>query len=120
MKRLKIGVVGPCASGKSTLVAGLNDHEYWGKHIAQEHSYVADMWQRMTHPDILIYLGVSYDASLKRRKTDWSPQEYEEQIRRLQHARQNADLAIDTDEFSPQEVLEQVLDFLSQTHHPFD
>jgi deoxyadenosine/deoxycytidine kinase len=120
MKRLKIGVVGPCASGKSTLVAGLSDHEYWGKHIAQEHSYVADMWQRMTRPDILIYLNVSYDASLKRRKTDLSSSEYEEQVRRLQHARQHADLTIETDEFAPKEVLAQVLDFLSQTHYPFD
>ena len=52
----KIGVVGPCAAGKTTLIAGLRNHGYTAKHIAQEHSYVPAMWQLLTNPDILIYL----------------------------------------------------------------
>ncbi len=55
-----IGVVGPCAAGKTTLVSGLRQAGYEVRHIAQEHSYVADMWKRLTNPDILIYLHVSY------------------------------------------------------------
>jgi dephospho-CoA kinase len=40
MKKLRIGVVGPCAAGKTTLVAALKNRGYEVHHIAQEHSYV--------------------------------------------------------------------------------
>ena len=108
---LRIGVVGPCAAGKTTLVQGLKAHGFTCHHIAQEHSYVPDMWQRLTNPDILIYLEVSYPLTLVRRKLDWTEAEYQEQLRRLQHARQHADLVINTDPLSPQEVLETALAF---------
>lgn len=110
---MKIGIVGPCASGKTTLVRGLQSHDVWGKHIAQEHSYVPDMWQRISHPDILIYLDVSFPTAQQRRKMDWTLEEFLEQNRRLEHARQHADLIIQTDNLTPGEVLNQVLDFLS-------
>ena len=113
MKKLKIGIVGPCASGKTTLIAGLENHGFWGKHIAQEHSFVADMWSRLTNPDVLIYLDVSYTASLERRHMNWTHQEYLEQIERLQDAREKADLYINTDPLSPEQVLAKTLDFLS-------
>lgn len=63
-----IGVVGPCTAGKSTLVNNLKVHGIQIRHIAQEHSYVAYMWQRITNPDVLIFLDVSYDTSLKKKK----------------------------------------------------
>ncbi len=109
---VKIGIVGPCAAGKSTLVAGLKKHGVEAKHIAQEHSYVPAMWQIITNPDLLIFLDVSYELSIGRRSLNWSRQEYEEQRQRLQHARQHASLVIDTNPLTPQEVLEQVLLFL--------
>jgi deoxyadenosine/deoxycytidine kinase len=112
MNKLKVGVVGPCAAGKSTLVAGLGQHGYWGKHIAQEHSYVQDMWQRITNPDVLVYLDVSYPLTIQRRKLDWTEDEYLEEIRRLRHARQHADLYLNTDAFTAQEVLFEVITFL--------
>jgi deoxyadenosine/deoxycytidine kinase len=112
-KQAKIGVVGPCAAGKSTLIAGLKKHGYEGSHIAQEHSYVPAMWQKMTRPDLLIFLDVSYEKSMERRKINWSAREYEEQLRRLVHARQHADLIIETNELSPQEVLELALAFIN-------
>jgi len=113
MKKLKIGIVGPCASGKTTLIAGLEKQGFWGKHIAQEHSFVPDMWSRLTNPDILIYLDVSYPTSLERRHMNWTHQEYLEQIERLHDARENADLYINTDSLSPEQVLAKALDFLS-------
>lgn len=116
MGKRKIGVVGPCAAGKSTLVYGLNQHGYWGKHIAQEHSYVPDMWQRLTRPDVLIYLNVSYPQTLERRQLNWTEQEYQEQVFRLRHARQHADFSINTDRLSAREVLEQVLSLLGPDH----
>ncbi|HEX7974518.1 MAG TPA: hypothetical protein VF498_08935 [Anaerolineales bacterium] len=114
MKDLKIGIVGPCAAGKSTLIFGLSQHGLHGKHIAQEHSYVPDMWQRLTRPDLLVYLDVSYPVTIQRQKLDWTQAEYDEQLRRLQHARLHADLYLDTDPLSPQEVLQRVLLFLGE------
>lgn len=112
MKPIRIGVVGPCASGKTTLVSGLKMHGYEVKHIAQEHSYVPDMWKRLVRPDKLIYLHVSYPYTLQRRHLDWTEREYNEQLHRLHHAYENADLIVDTDGLSPEEVLQQALQFL--------
>lgn len=109
---LKIGIVGPCAAGKTTLIAGLKQAGFDARHIAQEHSYVPNMWQRITNPDVLIYLDVSYPLTITRRKMDWTVEEYNVQLERLGHARQHADLYIHTDALQPEEVLEQVLAFL--------
>jgi hypothetical protein len=114
---LKIGVVGPCAAGKSTLISGLKLHGYPAKHIAQEHSFVPDMWQRFSNPDVLIFLDVSYPITRQRRKLDWSIKEYEEQQKRLIHARQNANYYLDTDRFTISEVLDLVLAFLKENAH---
>jgi guanylate kinase len=107
-----IGVVGPCAAGKSTLIASLEKRGYAARHIAQEHSYVPDMWQRITHPDLLIFLDVTYPTSVKRRQMQWDKTEYQEQQRRLAHARQHANLYLDTDQLTINEVLTKVLQFL--------
>lgn len=111
-KNILIGVVGPCGSGKSTLIAGLERNGYRCRHIAQEHSYVKNMWQVLTAPDLLIFLQSSYLSSTTRRKLNWSVEDFEEQQRRLSHAYQHAHLVIETDELSAGEVLAQVLDFL--------
>lgn len=107
-----IGVVGVCGSGKSTLAAGLRRLGIDIRHIAQEHSYVPYMWQRITNPDLLIFLDVSYPVSMQRRPLNWLPEEYQEQQRRLLHARQHANLYIYTDPLSPNQVQEIVLEFL--------
>jgi len=114
-KQLKIGIVGPCGAGKTTLIASLKHNGYEVKHIAQEHSYVRDMWKRITNPDVLIFLDVSYPFTLKRRDLNWTIKEYEKQLSRLQHARENADLYLQTDKLSPQEVLSMVMNFLIET-----
>lgn len=113
MTAYKIGVVGPCSSGKSTLVRAIQEHGYWGKHIAQEHSYVQTMWSRITKPDILIYLDVSFDVADQRRKLDWTREDHEEQVRRLKDAREHADFYVDTDPLNEGEVRERVLVFLA-------
>lgn len=107
-----IGVVGPCGSGKSTLIAGLEPAGYRCRHIAQEHSYVPYMWQRITDPDVLIYLHASFAVCTRRRKLNWLEADYLEQLRRLAHARQHADLIIDTDAITSTQVLGQAIDFL--------
>ena len=111
-QKLLIGVVGPCAAGKSTLVAGLEMHGFSARHIAQEHSYVPTMWQRITHPDLLIFLDVTYQTTKVRRQMDWEEAEYQEQQKRLVHARQHADFYLDTEKLSIEEVLAETLAFL--------
>ena len=110
-----IGVVGPCGSGKSTLIAGLEKHGFTCRHIAQEHSYAQAMWQIIAKPDILIYLHASFETSTARRKLDWLEKDHTEQLRRLTHAREHASLLIETDEMTPQEILYTVLYFLHTT-----
>lgn len=107
-----IGVVGPCGAGKSSLVAGLKSNGYLPRHIAQEHSYVPDMWRRLTNPDILVYLDVSYENTILRRKLDWTYEEYLVQVDRLRHAHQYADLYIDTNSVTIDEVLQTVITFI--------
>ncbi len=114
MEGVKIGVVGPCAAGKTTLVANLKQRGIEARHIAQEHSYVADMWLRLTNPQVLVYLDVSFPLTIERRKMDWTFQEYQEELHRLRHARQHADLYIQTDDLTAQEVFQRVLDYLDQ------
>ena len=109
-----IGVVGPCGSGKSTLIAGLEKAGYKGRHIAQEHSYVPYMWQRIAHPDLLIFLDASFTVWTARRRLNWTEVDFQEQARRLSHAREHADLIIQTDALSIQAVLDYVLDFLAR------
>jgi hypothetical protein len=112
--RVAVGVVGPCAAGKTTLVSALKRLGIGARHIAQEHSYVPYMWQRMTNPRVLIFLDVSYELSLQRRNLNWTAAEYQEQQRRLAHARQHAALVLDTDSLSAEQVLERVIAFLDE------
>ncbi len=113
-KKPLIGIVGPCGSGKSTLIAGLQKYGFTCRHIAQEHSYVQAMWQIISKPDILIYLNASFPVSTARRKLNWEKKDHDEQLRRLEHARQHAHLSIDTDDLSPEFVLQKALDYLKE------
>lgn len=116
--RLLIGVVGPCGSGKSTLIAGLEKHGYRCRHIAQEHSYVKHMWQVIANPDVLVFLQCSFENATSRRKLNWTPADYQEQQRRLSHALEHADLIIETDALDPEGVLAQALNFLQGKNFP--
>ncbi|HEX9333786.1 MAG TPA: hypothetical protein VF896_17980 [Anaerolineales bacterium] len=108
-----IGIVGPCGAGKSTLIAGLEKRGYICRHIAQEHSYVQAMWQKIANPDILIYLEASFPISTARRKLNWQKKDHDEQLRRLIHAREHANLLINTDNLTPEQVLQKALDYLA-------
>ena len=97
MRKLLIGIVGPCGAGKSSLAEKLSPHYSSVRAIAQEHSYVPYMWQRLTNPDVLIYLEASYPVTIQRRKLNWTEAEYRIELERLAHARQHADITIQTD-----------------------
>jgi len=114
-KSLLVGIVGPCGSGKSTLIANLEKHGYVCRHIAQEHSYVQAMWQIISKPDILIYLHASFPISTERRQLNWMEKDHTEQLHRLSHAREHAHIIINTDDLTPEQVLQKALDYLSKT-----
>ncbi len=110
---LRVGVVGACATGKSTLVSALQREGYDARHIAQEHSYVPDMWHKIGRPDVLIYLDATYEAIMERRpKSGLREIDLEGQLNRLKHARRNCDYYIDTTQLHPLEVREKILLFL--------
>ncbi len=109
---LRIGIVGPCGAGKTTLATGLRQQGYDARVIAQEHSYVPDMWQRLTKPDVLIFLQASWTVTSARRCLNWTESEWLEQQHRLRHACQHANLYLDTDALTIEEVRRSVLDFL--------
>jgi len=104
-----IAIVGPCAAGKTTLARGLQSHGLAARQIAQEHSYVPYMWQRLTQPDVLIYLDASYQVCTQRKLLNWTEAEYAEQLHRLAHAREHCDVYIDSTDLSSDEVLRQAL-----------
>jgi chloramphenicol 3-O-phosphotransferase len=112
--KLRVGIVGPCGSGKSTIIAILEARGFACRHIAQEHSYVKDMWKRISNPDVLVFLQASFPVCTKRRNLNWNESEFAEQQRRLAHAHEHADLIVDTDALTPQEVARRVLDFLEK------
>lgn len=113
---LLIGIVGPCSAGKSTLSAGLRARGYQVKEIRQEHSAVPDMWQRLTDPDLLIYLDVSLAVAAARENlsqpSSWWIAEREV---RLAHARAHCDIYIDTSDMTPEAVLIAALDAIATT-----
>jgi cytidylate kinase len=74
------------------------------------------MWKRITNPDILVFLDASFPITLERRQFNWSESDWVEEQRRLEHARKNADLYINTDTMSIENVLIRVLAFVAQNY----
>lgn len=110
-----IAVVGLCAAGKSTLVKGLRAHGFNAREVLQEHSYVPNMWKRITNPDILIFLDCSIETTRTRRKDrHFEAWLLDEERRRLQHAREHCNLYIATDDLAPDEVLARSLSLLNE------
>jgi hypothetical protein len=113
---MRIKVVGPCASGKSTLANRLKELGYDAGSAAQDHSYVPDMWQRLNPPDVLIYLDVTLATARRRGRvgSGWDQAYLDVQRHRLRHARAHCDLYLPTDGLEEDEILVRVLDFLRQ------
>ena len=109
---VRIAIVGPCGAGKSILADALRVKGYDARQIAQEHSFFPAMWEKITKPDILIYLDVSYQSATDRKQLNWLRKEFDEQIQRLAHARKNCDMYIHTDSLTPTEVLSKVIEYM--------
>ncbi len=111
---MRVKVVGPCASGKSSLATKLRDLGFDATSAAQDHSYVPDMWQRLNPPDLLIYLDVTLATAHRRGRigSGWDQEYLDEQHYRLRHARAHCDLYLQTGDLGEEQVLARVLDFL--------
>ena len=111
---MRIKVVGPCASGKSVLVARLRAEGFRARSAAQDHSYVPDMWQRLNPPDLLIYLDVTWEEMRRRGRTShgWDQTYLDEQHHRLRHARAHCDLYLPTDGLTEEQVAQKTLAYL--------
>lgn len=107
-------VVGPCGSGKTTLVAALQAAGFTARVVAQEHSRVPELWRHGGDPDALIYLDASPAVITRRRDNDFPAWLHAKQRRRLASAREHAALYIDTDDLSAAAVRQRVLDFLER------
>lgn len=110
---MRIALAGPCGSGKSALAERLRQAGHEASPVAQEHSYVPDMWQRVGHPDVLIYLDASLETIRERLGRPWEEHWLELQRERLRHAREHCDLYLCTDGKSLDELVEEVLHFLA-------
>jgi hypothetical protein len=110
-----IKVVGISAGGKSTLVAHLRNEGYDARPVSQEHSNVPDLWRQFDKPQWLLYLDVSLEAQrLRRSDVSWSAQWHRTEQLRLRHARDHADLLIDTSQMTADEVAAVALLFLRE------
>lgn len=100
-----IVVVGVCASGKTTLLAGLKELGYNVRSFAQEHSVSATTWKRL-RPDFLVLLDCRYETIKSRKDISWGPARYRQQQNLLADARSRADLIVETDLFTPEQLIE--------------
>lgn len=107
----RIVVVGPCASGKSTLVANLQRAGLDAWVAGQEHSAVRALWARR-NPDLVVALDLDLEHVRARRGGSWSADLYGTQHERLHDAFANADITLDTGVTSEQDVLAAVLDLV--------
>jgi GTPase SAR1 family protein len=111
----RVVVVGPCGSGKTTLVERLRAQGYDARVVAQEHSIVRDLWRRR-EPDVVVALNLDLATLRRRRSPTWSADILEKQHDRLRDAFAAADIVIDTGRHGEAEVVEIVTGWLN--HHP--
>lgn len=109
MMALRVAVVGYCASGKTSVVAGLRDRGVDAWAVAQEHSGIQELWRHL-NPDRLVFLDVSL-ATLRQRRNDdrWPAWIYDVQHERLADARDHADVWVETDTLTLDQVVNVVL-----------
>jgi hypothetical protein len=110
----RIVIVGPCASGKSTLATALCQHGYDAHVCGQEHSAIADLWQR-AGPDVLIALEIDLPTLRWRRGNSWPATLYAAQRRRLAPAFAVADLVLDSGLLTQDVVLARVDEWLKRS-----
>lgn len=110
---LTIVLVGPCASGKSTLAHELEEAGIVVRVCGQEHSSIRDFWRKM-NPDVLVALSIDLPTLRSRRHEEWPETLFAVQQRRLASAFECADLVIDTSRESPEGAAQLVQRYLRE------
>jgi adenylate kinase family enzyme len=105
-------VVGPCASGKSTLVRNLHKKGINAFVAGQEHSAIRNLWAKRD-PDIIVALDVDLETLRKRRGETWPSNLYRVQHERLSDAFAAATTIIDTSRVSEEEAAAQVVEIVT-------
>ena len=108
---LIIVIVGPCASGKTTLAANLSALGFDARVIGQEHSEIHSLWAK-PEPDVVIALHIDLETLRIRRGPTWSKRLFDAQHHRLRDAYAAADLHLDTSILDEEEVVRQVVDLI--------
>lgn len=111
-KRPRIVIVGPCGSGKTTLVDGLRRLGVRAMVCGQEHSDVATLW-RHTEPDLVVALEIDLSTLRQRRGDEWPEWLFQLQRQRLRAAIAAADLRLDATGLDAEAVLRRVARWLA-------
>jgi len=109
----RVVVVGPCASGKTTLVLNLQAMGVDARVSGQEHSAIRNLWRRL-EPDVLIALDLDLETLRERRGSTWPADLYGVQHARLEGAFDSADILIDTSRTSEAVVLEAAMEVVAR------
>jgi len=109
----RVVVVGPCASGKTTLVEGLKRLGYDAAVRGQEHSEIPTLWRR-GEPDVVIALSVDLATIRDRRGADWPEALYRVQQRRLANAVAAAEIVLDASRLDADAILTRAAAALSR------
>jgi adenylate kinase len=114
-RSLRIAFVGPCGSGKSTVVHQLRAMGIDARMPAQEHSGIPSMWQKLLNPDMLFVLDAP-NAILRERRPgiDLHDEYLTEQRRRMAHAYTHAHTTFDTSVLAPDEIVAAVLEIIGE------
>jgi len=113
---MRVVVTGVCVSGKTTLVKSLRELGIDAYNVAQEHSTIKKLWNHK-QPDILIVLDVRLESIHQRRIVPWGDDRLAVQRQRLCDAYEHADLHIQTDELSKDEIVQCVLEYIRRNSH---
>jgi cytidylate kinase len=108
-KSLDIAVVGPCTSGKSTLVTNLKKLGCNAWAVAQEHSDVKWLWKHK-NPNFLVALDVTLETARKRRNVSWGERKLADQHLALADARANCNIYLPTDNLTADEVAARIIE----------
>lgn len=109
-RNVRIAFVGPCGSGKSTVVHQLRAMGIDARMPAQEHSGLASMWQKLLNPDMLFVLEAPNSILRERRPgIDLNDEYLAEQRRRMAHAYAHAHTTFDTGVLTAEEIVAAVL-----------
>ena len=104
----RIVVVGPCASGKTTLAGRLRELGFDARVCGQEHTEIHNLWLSL-EPDVLVALTLDLATLRARRSPSWPERLYHVQQERLRDAYAAADVVIDTASTPLDDVVARVL-----------